>query len=146
MSKKIKRKQSKPNHWHAERLWSLGSLVRAWVSAFWVGVLSPGPKISRELLTPGILINENSHKGLHLYPTLSITQHPVQNTSQNRQDNNTNPIISRQIPQNIPPHTALPSRRKKKNSPSTTKMQAQVPANTKHTQTTGPIFLIDGRN
>ena len=70
MSKKIKRKQTKSlTHRETAESWFP---VRDWASAFCVGVLSPGPKTSRELLTPGSI---NQWKLPQRPPPVSNTQH-----------------------------------------------------------------------
>ena len=97
----------------------------------------------------GVLTNENSQEGLHLYQDLAspkCQQHPVQVASpkQARQKHKCNhhQIIFPQSPQNILPHTALPIR-EKKSSP--TRTQAKDPPNKKPTQTTGPNSPTEGR-
>ena len=70
MSKKIKRKQTKSlTHRETAESWFP---VRDWASAFCLGVLSPGPKTSRELLTPGSI---NQWKLPQRPPPVSNTQH-----------------------------------------------------------------------
>ena len=49
-------------------------------------------------------------------------------------------------PQNIPPHTVLAIKGKKKKSPPSNRKQEQVNPNTKSKQTTGPALPTDGRN
>ena len=70
MSKKIERKQTKSlTHRETAESWFP---VRDWASAFCLGVLSPGPKTSRELLTPGSI---NQWKLPQRPPPVSNTQH-----------------------------------------------------------------------
>ena len=66
----------------------------------------------------------------------------------NKEDKNINPNISRQASHRHPKHTTShsPAHQRGINSPPPTRMRAQVPPNTKSTQTTEPTLTIEGKN
>jgi len=106
-----------------------------------VRALTPRPKTTRELLTHGVSVSENSHKGNHLYTRPGITQLPaatyagclIQTT--NNKKNTTQSSADRITIFYSPAH-----QRKKENSPPPTREQAQVTPYMKLTQTTEPTL------
>ena len=128
-------------------LWNLGYLARDLAWAFRVEALSPGHETARELLTPKSINQwELPCRPPPVRP--SITQLPAapsagcltQITSKAKHNPNHRQTGFPQTLQNIPPHTTLLIRGKKKNkTPRPTRTQTQVPPNTKLTQTTGNL-------
>jgi len=81
-------------------LWGIDSLTGSLAWASRVEALSPG-YWTEDSWPQGLLISERSHKGLHPNPRPSSTQLPVAPSTaylmpNNKQDRNTNQIISRQ--------------------------------------------------
>ena len=99
-----------------------------------------------------LLISENFHQGLHLYPRPGSTQLPAapsteyltQVTSKTRSQINHQQTGFPKKLQNTTSYSL--TRKREKNSPFSTIMQAQVPTNTKPTQTTGPKSPTEDRN
>ena len=95
-----------------------------------MGALTPRPSTTGEL-TQGVSNSENPHKGDHLNTRPGITQPPVALCAgrlNNKQNKNTNPVISRQDHHLTQP---CPSEKKQTNS-------AQISPYTKLAQTSGP--------
>ena len=132
-------------------LWDLSSPTKSRDWAPWVGILTPGHKIAREILTPGSI---NQWELPQTSPSKYKTQHnltacstqPCMSNPNNKKTGtkgNHHQRVCLQKTQNTLPHKALPIRGKIFSSLFRTK--AHIPPNMKPTKPTGPTSPKSGR-
>jgi len=142
-----------PLHWHNK--W----LVRSWFPtnrlglSLWWDHWVKDTRLPENSWPQEVLISENFHKGLHMYPRSSTTncrQHTEQDASPNQQEREEHKPNHQHagFPKDTPKHTTSysPAQQRGKNSPYPIRIQVQVPPKTRPTQTTGPTLPTKGRN